>query len=341
MKTLDKIDNVKNNIWNIGNNIIILKNKTLINLDNKNVLNYENDVNRCFYSNNYIYHIKKDVLIILNGDFNILNTIKQNDATGLSVFDENNYAIWFENEDGDEYFHLYKENKEEGTSDFFFGKFLNANYSYRFRTRKQKNLFKLSNLLNTHTYFEYQCEPGEEVIGDIINYKENLIFYTKEIEKELYDSKFWINVLDIKTGKTIYKILTEHYGACFDYQKGLFISIQGSNQNNEIIKKYEIVDVNNGTVEKNFFDFDQEMFAVGTAVQYINDNKLYFADNVYSYEEQKRKCPKIGSFDLTTRQISFFEELKEAEGYSVNQIIVKENRLYAKIDNDELIVLEI
>ncbi|KRD58278.1 hypothetical protein ASE40_18265 [Flavobacterium sp. Root935] len=341
MKILAKIDNVKNNIWNIDNNIIILKDNTLINLDTKRELNYKNDVIRCFYSNNYIYFIKKNELVLLNVDFTIVNTINQSNATGLSIFDENNYVIWFENEDGDEYYSFYKENNAEGTADSFFGKFLDISYSYRFKKRKERSSFVLSNLLNTNTYFEYKCEPHEEIAGDIIKYKGILTFYTREIEKELYDSKYWINVLDIKTRQIIYKILVEHYGANFNYKKGQFVSIQATNQNNKIVKSYEILNINNGVIQRDNFKFNEEMFSVGTAVQYIDNNKLYFVDNVYSYEEQKKKSPKIGCFNVETKQIDFFEELKEAEGFSINQIISKNDLIYVKTDNNEVFTLKI
>jgi hypothetical protein len=298
----------------------------------------------------YLYDLGIDKILIYDSEFNYLYDIKEKgislDNTSVDFLDDEiliiSQSIWDDNYNLVSYFNYYEHtNKKE--RDVYCGRFLNNQFRINFIYEERYNptYIRLSNLLDTETYFEYNCEQGEEITGEIIKYKEKLIFYTREREKQLYDSKFWINVLDIKTGKTIYKILVENYGACFDYGKGQFVSILGTNQNNKIIKKYEIVDVNNGTVDRDDFNFHQEMFAVGTAVQHTNNNKLYFVDNVYSYIEQKRKSPKIGCFDVTTKQITFFEELKEAEGFSINQIISKDNMTYVKTDNNELFVLEI
>ena len=288
MKIISKIDNVKSDLWKIDCNIVIQKKDSLINLVTEKEFYYENEVIRCFYSNDYIFTIREEEINILNSDFSVLNFIKYSKATGISIFSVNDYAIWFENENEDEFFNLYLNNKSKGISESFFGKFLNSNYSYRFKNRRNRESFRLSSLLNDKDFFEFQCTTDEEIVGEIIKHEERILFYTKENAKELYDSKFWINVLDIKTGDIIYKILVEHYGASFDYEKGQFVSIQGSNQNKEIIKRYEIVDVNNGKLEKGNFHFSEEMHAVGTAVQCIDNNKLYFVDNIYSYEEEKR-----------------------------------------------------
>jgi len=343
MNIIDKIHDVKNGIWNINKNVIINKDRSLTNLNTKKIFKYSEDVKRCFYSNNYLFLVRDTDVSILDENFYLLNKINKNGAIGISIFDKANYAIWFENEedDDDECFDLYSNAELIGKGNFFYGKFLDENYCYRFRKRKDLQNFRLTNLLDTETYFEFNCEDEEEISAEIIKYKDKLIFYTREKEKELYDSKFWINVLDIKTGKIIYKISVQQYGACFDFEIGHFVSIQGINQNNKIIKRYEIVDVNNGKVETDNFDFSQDMFAVGTAVQYINNNKLYFVDNVYSYIEQKRKSPKIGCFDVITKQIIFFEELKETEGFSINQIINNDNMIYVRTDSNELFVLEI
>ncbi|KUJ60595.1 hypothetical protein AR687_17645 [Flavobacteriaceae bacterium CRH] len=302
------------------------------------------------YCGDYLYDFKIDKVLIYDSEFNFLYHVKQkgisSNNTSIDFINEEiliiNQSIWDDNDNLVSHYTYYKNlnKKEEG---LYCGKFLDDEFRINFIYEQKYNplYFRISNLLDTKTYFEYECEPNEEISGDIIKYKEKLIFYSKEKEKVLYDAKFWINVLDIKTGKTIYKILIEHYGAFFDNENGHFISIQSTNQNNNIIKKYEIVDVNKGTIEKGNFDFDQEMFAVGTSVQYINNNKLYFVDNIYSYIEEKRKSPKIGCFDVITKQITFFQELKEAEGYYVNQIISTKNKLYLKFDNNELFVLDI
>jgi hypothetical protein len=147
--------------------------------------------------------------------------------------------------------------------------------------------------------------------------------------------------LDVKTGEKAFKVGVNHYEAYFDHENGLFVSVQCTNQNNEIVKRFEILNLNNGVLEQGNFDFDSVMFAVGTAVQCFHNNKLYFVDNIYSYEEQKRKSPKIGCFDIETKQMIFFEELKEAEGLFVNQITSIDGLLIIKTDDDQVFTLRI
>lgn len=351
MNVLEKYTNVFS-FFKVKDSFIIIERNENSKEQTSRILGTQKKMKTQFLRNSgeYLYDFDTDKVIIYDSEFNFLYDIREKgislDNTSVNFMEDGiliiDKSIWEDDFNLISTYSYYKFlNKEvEGVyCGIFLSSQLRINFIYD--ERYNPTYIRLSNLLNTETYSEYNCEQKEEIAGEIIEYNEKLIFYTREKEKELYDSKFWINVLDIKTGKTNYKILVEHYGACFDSEKGQFVSIQGTNQNNEIIKRYEIVDVNNGTIDSETLSFYEDMFAVGTAVQYINNNKLYFVDNVYSYKEQKRKSPKIGCFDVTTKQITFFEELKEAEGFSLNQIINNENTVYVKTDNNELFVLEI
>lgn len=340
MKIVDKLSNVINAPWLLNSQVVIQEGQRLLNYGSNKELIYGNEVKRSFYSNNYIFLIKEKKILIVDGKLSIKSELNIKNAEGISVFDDKNYAVWFENEDGDEYFDLYFDNTFIGRGDSFYGKFLDRRYCYRFKKRRELDSFRLTNLLDSQTYFEFRCIENEEIYSEIKLYKDVILFYTKEKDKESYDSKFWINVVDAEKGNLIHKMEVLHYDACFDEETGRFISIQGTNQNNEVIKIYEIVDIKTGKVERGGFDYDGEMFAVGTAVQFYNEGKLYFVDNVYSYEEQKRKSPKIGCFDIETKQIDFFEPLEEAEGYSINSLVVSDGKIYVKTNNNVLYVLQ-
>jgi len=341
MKLQDKLYNINTAPWLLSGNVVIQKNEKLINLNLNKEFSYGHEINRCFYSNNYIFLIKEKEVLILDATLSMFNTINVKNAEGISIFDEKNYAIWFENDEGKEYFDLYITNKLINKGDFFYGKFLNKDFSYRFRKRKDFEYFRLSNLLGTETYFEFHCKENEEIYSEIKLHKNTLFFYTKEKNKEAHSSRFWIKVLNMNNGTLIHKIEVENYGACFDEDSGRFIAIKGVNQNHQIIKRYEIVDINTGLIEKGNFKYDGDMFAVGTAIQYYDSGKLYFVDNVYSYAEQKRQAPKIGCFDIDSKTVDFFEPLKEAEGYSINSFLVNKSRIYAKSNNNILYVLEV
>jgi hypothetical protein len=184
MEIVYRITDVKGGIWNIGSKTLIKKDGYLINLMNLKRLDYDiNNVVRCFYDNDFVFIIKSSEIILIDSNLKFFKAIKFNNATGIRIFSKNDYAIWYEDENEDEYFDLYAENIKVDTGKSFFGKMINFSYSYRFKNRKDRDSFKLSNLLDTHTYFEYQCEFNEEITGEIIFYNEKLIFYTKEKNK--------------------------------------------------------------------------------------------------------------------------------------------------------------
>ena len=298
----------------------------------------------------YVYDMRTDKFLVYDAEFNHLFDLNKKginagnssllyiDDTTLILYQ----SVWNNDDTITSYLTYYENFKEKSTVEFC-GKVLNNEYRLNLKNEEKYSnptYFRVSNILDIHTYFEYQCKESEEVFGDFIFYKDRLVFYTKEKLKETYNSDFWINVLDIKSGTELFKVKVENIRACFDYEKGIFVAIKGINQNNEIIKRYEIVDVNNGFIDNGDFEYDGYMFAVGTAVQHLNEDKLYFADNVYSYEEQKRKAPKIGCFDIKTKQILFFEEVEDAEGKSLNQLIANDGIIYAKTNDNELYVLQ-
>ncbi|MDR2992407.1 MAG: hypothetical protein LBV11_00985 [Bacillus cereus] len=296
----------------------------------------------------YLYDFAQDKLKIYDSEFNHLYDIQKEDAkysnTSIGYMDANivviSQSIWNNQDKLVSYYTVY-ENQKPIASEEYCGKFLNMDYRLNFKYEEKYNptYFRLSDLLDKHTYFEYECEKGEESDGRFILYKDKLIFYTREKEKESYDTLFWVNVLDINTGNQLYKMEVEHYCANFDYQKGKFVSIEGICQNNSTIKRYEIVDINSGVVERENFHYEGFMFAVGTTVQYLDQNKLYFADNI-KFEGQS-KTPKIGCFNIDRKEILFMEDLKEAEVHRIDQIISNKGRIYARTNTNDLFIMVI
>ncbi|MGE8344126.1 MAG: hypothetical protein ACN6OI_24100 [Flavobacterium sp.] len=337
MKIVDKIYNVNNEIWDISNNVIINKDRSLVNLSTKKVLPYDENIKRCFYSNNFLFLLRDKDISILDENLNLLKQINQNAAVGISVFDKDNYAVWFENEEDDEYFDLYVNAELVGKGDFFYGKFLNKHYSYRLKGRKDFQYFRLTDLLDTKTYFEFKCELGYELVSDFYMWQETLVFmYFK-------DSDLKLEQRDIKTGSVIWKTDIKDSSFVFDNTRGLMVSIWGnSSRNPESEDYYQIIDIEKQTVEigipqKNF-DFINVESHMGSA---LYKNKLYFSENPFSYANEEPKPVYVGCFDIETKIVDFLQAIPEMAGSQIAQIVCNDEKLYVRSSNGDLIVYEI
>ncbi|MFK7061448.1 hypothetical protein V3Q90_15120 [Flavobacterium oreochromis] len=337
MKIVDKIYNVNNGIWDINKNVIINKERSIINLGTKKVFKYHEDIKRCFYSNNYLFLLRDVDISILDENLNLLNRINQNGAVGISIFDKENYAIWFENEDEEEYFDLYSDAQFIARGDFFYGKFLNKDYCYRLKKRKDFQHFRLTDLLNTKTYFEHQCEEGYELVSDFYIWQETLIFmYFKDVDLILEQR-------DIKTGKIIWKTNIQDSSFIFDDERGIMVSIWGnSGKYSENKDQYQIIDLKRRTVEIGFpqksFDFINVESHMGSA---LYKNKLYFSDNPFSYVNQEPNPIYVGCFDIESKKVDFIQVIPEMAGSQVAQIICNDDKLYVRSANGDLIVYEV
>lgn len=221
MKIVDKLSNVINAPWLLNSQVVIQEGQRLLNYDSNKELIYGNEVKRSFYSNNYIFLIKEKEILIVDGKLNIKSELNIKNAEGISVFDDKNYAVWFENEDGDEYFDLYFDNTFIGRGDSFYGKFLDRHYCYRLKKRRELDSFRLTNLLDTQTYFEFQCDEGYELHTDFYIWKDSLIFmYYKDTELILEQK-------ELPTGKTLWKTPIKDGTFCFDNERGIMANIWG------------------------------------------------------------------------------------------------------------------
>jgi len=337
MKIIDEIHNINNGIWNINGNVVVNKERSLINLGTKKVLKYDEEIKRCFYSNDYLFLLKDDGISILDENLNLLNRIDKNNAVGISIFDQENYAIWFENEDEEEYFDLYSNAELIGKGNFFYGKFLSKNYCYRFRKRKDLQHFRLTDLLDNKTYFEYQCEEGYELASEFYIWQDTLVFKYFNEDNSILEQR------DIKTGKIIWKTNIQGSRFIFDEKRGLLASIWGkSGMYADSKDQYQIINLNTQTVEIGSplkdFNFTQVESHMET---FLYDSKLYFSDNPFSYAGEEPNPIYVGCFDIESKKVDFIQAIPEMAGSQVAQIIRNGEKLYVRSSNGDLIVYDI
>lgn len=338
------------------------------------VLIINNDI--IFYNSSYINNYKLDLLlqlkdkIIFGGiiDSNYLIAIENNKIT---IFNERLESVWELNKEiisvGNSGFQILSKESfiwyltdlitgetritffkigdsiETVLCTDFYGVILNEFYRLNFEIYVFSNpqRFRCSNLFDTETNWTYNCSENEQVIGNIEQWNDKLYFYTKQKSKDLYDSLFWINVLELSTGKLLFRTETQNIGSRFDNKRGLLVAVKGSMQNQDNYKFYEIIDLKEGKVEKGDIFCENSFFGVGTTMQYLYMNKLYFIDNFITIGGIKfNENPKIGCFDFIKKELVYFKEIPDLKGRTVAQIIVNDDKIYIRTEYFELFVFE-
>lgn len=337
MKIIESYTDVINTPWKLGNNILLKKNNEIINLGNFSKLNIDKDCIRCFYSNNYIYVIKFSSIKIFNEHFNLINDISIEEVEGITIFDENNYII--RKEEGlDDFYLIYQNNSFEKKELLFYGGYYDN--KYRIENIKFDDVrvgFRLSNILDTNTYFEFQCDEGYELHTDFYIWKDSLIFmYYKDTELILEQK-------ELPTGKTLWKIPIEDGTFCFDKERGIMASIWGkSGMYDDSTDQYQTINLNTQTIEigspAKDFKFAQVESHMGT---YLHGDKLYFSDNPFSYAGKEPNAPSVGCFDIKTKKVDFIQEIPEMAGSSIADIIYNNKKLYVRSSNGDLIAYQV
>ncbi|SOE22995.1 hypothetical protein SAMN06298216_3391 [Spirosomataceae bacterium TFI 002] len=316
-----------------------------------NNLKIEN-LSQCRYLRyrNYLNLIQLGKIEVLDSSFDILFTIEneliRSDGSSIFYFDENNFFI--ENNFYD------KLNRKLVTSCIitlksksvtqvgFFGKVLNENFRLNFASETISNplTFRCSNLLDTETYWEFDCAEGEQVRGSFTVYGEKLLFYTFS-EPTPYDYHYWVNVIDLRSGEVLFKIPSRHVNCHFDKDSGLFVTVSGTIMNQQDYKIYEIINVNTGEQEVGDVICDDTFVTVGAAMQYIYNNRLYFIDNFITIGGKKYcENPKIGCFDFIKKELIYFKEIPKFKKKTVAQLICNDNKIYIRTQHFELFVFE-
>lgn len=124
----------------------------------------------------------------------------------------------------------------------------------------------------------------------------------------------------------------------YNEEQGIFISFWAGNNNG---KNYQIIHIDEETIDVGEPRTDYEFDNVNTLLQnqYLEGDKLYFADNVQSYGD-KTVPIKFGRFDIKTKEIDFMQEIPIEHGIQVAQMIYNEDKLYIRMTENNLLVYE-
>jgi hypothetical protein len=294
-----------------------------------------------FFSGNFYYKLNSENIEIYSHLLDFVKNFPILNPTGVNIFDSNNFVINSKNGDRKVLnFVVNGEIIEVQTQ--LFGYILSPHFRLNYFDNILNNptYFRCSDLLDKQTYWEYNCNENEQVTGTFLLHHDKLLFYTKA-RRELYNPAYWINVIDIKTGKELFKIHTQNLQARFDYERGLYIAAKGSTQNRDNYKFYEIINVNTGEISLAPILTDDNFFGVGTAMQYLHNNKLYFIDNFITIGGiRHNETPKIGCFNFINKELLYFEELPGMKELRVSQIVVNANKIYLRNSKNELMTFE-
>lgn len=255
--------------------------------------------------------------------------------SGLDVFSSTNFVIHNFLE-SDTLLLVVNSRIEKEISDFW-GKVINEKFIIHYNENVFKNpkSFRITNFLNTETYFEFKCEEGYELLTDFYFWNNSLLFmFYKETELILEQR-------ELETGKTIWKTPIQNGTFCFDEERGIMASIWGkSGMYDDSIDQYQILNLNSQTVEIGSplkdFKFMQVESHMGT---FLYMNKLYFSDNPFSYSGKELNAPLVGCFNIKTKKIDFIQKIPEMAGSTIAEIIYND-KLFVRSSNGDLIVYE-
>lgn len=294
----------------------------------------------------YVYDMRTDKFLVYDDEFNHLFDLnKKGINAGNSSIDYIDEKILIlgqsvlSDDDTSTSFLTYYENLEEKATVEFCGKVLNKKYRLNLKKEEQfsyPTYFRLSNILDTKTYFEFKCEKGYELLKTFYIWNDSLIFmYYKETELILEQRV-------LETGKTIWKTHIQSGRFCFDKKSGIMASIWGkSGMYDDSTDQYQIVNLNSQTVEVGSpikdFEFTQVESHMGT---FLYENKLYFSDNPFSYSGKEPNAPLVGCFNIETKKIDFIQKIPEMAGSTIAEIIYND-KLFVRSSNGDLIVYEI
>jgi hypothetical protein len=290
--------------------------------------------------NNTLAYIQDSVIDFFDAKLTKINSFKSekiNYESGLDVFSSSNFVI--HNFIESDTVSIVANSKIEKEIPDFWGKVINEKFIIHYNEKVFKNpkSFRITNFLNTETYFEFKCEEGYELLIDFHFWDNSILFmYYKETELILEQK-------ELSTGKTIWKTHITEGTFCFDKERGIMVSIWGnSGKYSENKDQYQIIDLKKRTVEigvpKKSFDFKNVESHMGSA---LYKNKLYFSDNPFSYSNEEPNPIYVGCFDIESKKVDFIQEIPEMAGSQVAQIIGNDEKLYVRSSNGDLIVYDI
>lgn len=226
---------------------------------------------------------------------------------------------------------------EKVISDPFFGNIINSNFRLNFPDGifLNPNKFTFSDILGQKSYWEYKCEEGFQASNLWIVGDENLIF----CESKSDNFAGMIVKIHLTTGQIIWKSEIANTNLHYNEDQGILISFWASEVNG---KNYQIIDIDKQTIDFGETETSYKLENVNTnpGTQYLHKRKLYFADQIMSISGEAPRPVKFGCFDIDTKKIDFLQEIPEARGTAISQIIYNENKLYIRTWCNRLFIYE-
>lgn len=321
-------------IFLVGNKPFYLSNKQIVSPNiNKKVHVWA--IGNILKSDNVIASIFDKKIEIYNTDLIEINIVENqniNLESGLTLFDENNFVVHnFTMSDTLLFFEHGKLSQEKNG---FWGSILNRNFilNYQEGTFNNPRYFRCSNLLDTETYWDYDCGEGKEA-GKFYVWNDNLVFTKGNHEGTN------LVVIELITGRVLWEIPILYGAFSFDSERGLLVSFWCSKLSGN---NYQIIDLQHKSIENGTPDFSVllENVALNWQMQYLYENKLYFVDNVYSIHGEPSRAPRFGRFDIKTKRIDFLQEVPEASGCQFEQVFYHDSKLYLRSSANQLFIFE-
>ncbi|MBD2769201.1 hypothetical protein IC235_15015 [Hymenobacter sp. BT664] len=338
MRLIERIEKAEN-LFRIGEQIFVATPTYIIDLASGRSVDI-NPLNG-WHSGNFFYKMLPDKVSIYDTSFNQRDFLYK-DVEGVVVLDTYNIILFVYK--GIERQYYITGNQVTEKKGPWWGHFLNKDYQFHYDENVSGSAkhFRCSNLLDTQTYWEYECLSGEHIIkNDFYLYNDMLLFLvTKPRERNDVANSNYIIVLDLNTGKEVRRLYTRGFNNLFDPVRGWFITIYADTQLHGEQKWYEIIDVNTGGTFFGGLNVEEPLYWVSPAVASLSDNKVYFADRSSRPSELIDTVPRIGCFNIETRKVEVCVPIPEADSLSINQILYNKGLWYLRTGLNEVLVFE-
>jgi len=337
MKNIERLDTVYA-IFKIGRSVFINNGKFL--LGKRGSLHIE-ELNSYREGNGYISTISRGEIQIYNEELKPLGKIIDNDidleSSGIEVINDSTYVTFKTTDTTTASFYINNRKVKETKN--FWGKILNASYRLNFKenTFDNPNYFRCSDLLDSTTYFEFQCNKDEVVIDNFHVWNENLVF------PMVRTNQLYIRMLSLQDGKLMWeeKIRSSYFTT---NEIDLLVSVWGNDGTYpEKARQYQIINLEKGSVDIGVPKGVGPFYNVNTPrhLRLLYGNKLYFSDNRHSFAGEKPNPVRVGCFNIKTKSVDFIYEINESPTSPISEIIENEGKLYIRNVNNELFIFEL
>lgn len=329
MRLIETKNNI-DSIWELENKIIAVSGSILENEQGK-VLNLEESIN-FYYSYKFIYNVKKDEIVLFDEFFKIKKRVFIENPVNISFYNNlDNYLV--RHGSNENKYALFLQNKLVKEEENIIGVFLNYRYRLHFKARfKPITTFRCSELLDSQTYWEYECEEGYKA-GRFYVWDNMLVFVKGNHENAS------LVLMELLTGRVVWENHIMYGEFTLDEKQGLLVSVWA---NKYVCNNYQLINLTERKVETGQFQSPMmlENVAVNWQMQYLHQTKLYFVDNVHSTYGEEARPIRFGCFDIVRKQLDFLQEVPEAAGGQFGQVLYCNNRLYLRSAANELFIFE-